>query len=57
MTDTSAISYSKRPICPNCGHVMVVVEDTVCVGKRQIEYLLFCENCLHTELVVKEKGR
>lgn len=36
---------------------MVVVEDTVLVGKRQIEYLLFCDNCLHTELVVKEKEK
>ena len=54
MTDTSDTS-SSSPICQNCGHVMVVVEDTVCMGRSQIEYLLLCENCLHTELVVKER--
>lgn len=57
MTEASDTFTSKRPVCPNCGHVMVVVEDTVLVGKHQIEYLLFCETCLHTELVIKEKEK
>ena len=34
---------------------MEVVEDTLWVGRHEIEYLLFCDNCLHTELVVKER--
>lgn len=36
---------------------MTVVQDTVLVGKREVEYLLFCERCLHTELVIKEKEK
>lgn len=56
MMADSDISFSpSRPICPNCGRVMVVIEDTLWVGRHEIEYLLFCENCLHTELVVKER--
>lgn len=57
MTDTTDISSSRRPFCENCGHIMTVVQDTVLVGKREVEYLLFCERCLHTELVIKEKEK
>lgn len=50
MTDTLDTSF-----CPNCGFRLEVVEDTVCVGRDSVEYLLFCENCLYTTLVVKKK--